>query len=575
MAKYHEFYWKIAMRKKESKVRKVVNRLSFRWVVVCMSVILPLNILTAVFCVLIYHNYRDSMLEVYQNQLNDFADDIATEMNEMIDSLTVYFSTEAVNIIAGMAVRDPSITAVALKKALGIATTGRNVTGFCFEWDVTNDIISVFNINYKYLFAEQEQIKEKLCLMETGKLFDSEYYLVSIKGHTFLGCNYQMQQFVLGMYIDLGSMMAEYCKNSLLPEDILGLADGNNILLCSYSGEGFSNEPLSFRKDHYSIYLESLLPFQDFKMVLLQENGMLMKSAPMFFYLLLILTVLSFGMIPLIYWLSDRMLIAPLKEILSGMRKVSCGDFSVRVPVKADTIDIRVLNQGFNSMVSEIDNLTTKVYEKEIQRLKAEAINLKLQVNPHMFLNSLNTIYSLGRLGKNEQVCELSALLSKYFRYLLRSDAEFATVKEEISFVESYLKIQKIRYPNRFCYMFAVEEAAEEVHLPRLLIQNFVENTVKYGIIPGQEIEIIVNIHMEDDRLIMAVIDTGQGIEENMLKQIQSDMEIQDEDGKHTGIWNARRRMSFYYQDQYEFSISSRPREGTQVWISIPAEKTE
>ena len=79
---------------------------------------------------------------------------------------------------------------------------------------------------------------------------------------------------------------------------------------------------------------------------------------------------------------------------------------------------------------------------------KEKLMNLRLQINPHLLLNSLNTISSLAVNGKTAEIQEFSLNLSKYFRYSLRNTSELVTVRSEIDFIKAYNKVQKIR-PSR------------------------------------------------------------------------------------------------------------------------------
>ena len=256
--------------------------------------------------------------------------------------------------------------------------------------------------------------------------------------------------------------------------------------------------------------------------------------------------------------------------LLYGMNMLANGDLEYRLPEEASSVDIEVLNKEYNRMAEEIKTLRIKTYEQEIEKLKTDAINLKLQVNPHMFLNSLNTIYSLGRVGKTKELCDFSVLLMQYFRYSFRSDSEFSSAKEEMNFVTSYMKIQSMRYPDRFSFSFGIDAEAETVQIPRFIIENFAENTVKYALQSEKETEIIIQVRAQDNRLFISIVDDGCGMDEATLQTIQSGEVLEDNSGRHTGIWNSRRRLDFYYGKDYELSITSSLGKGTQVYLSLP-----
>ncbi len=552
------------------KVKILFGRLSIKWTFLCIILILPMNILAVIFCAMIHGQYQEKMLEIYQKHLEDSAEELEAELDKMAEALKDCFSLEAMDTLFSLDQQDSAVLAVSLKKVMRTARMNSQARGFSFVWDKDMDLISIFNHQYPYGLSEQNQVQSQLRQIEMRSGFGSDYSFITIEGHLFLGCHYMVRQYVLGMYLDIGNLLEKYYERGIFQEGALGLLDEDGKLLCQYVAEGFQQDNELEEREKYPVFLESAKSVQTVHMVYFREKS-IEGQFSWIFWLMMVLAGLSFFMFPLIYMLSNRMMIAPLKLLLTGMDKVSNGDLNSRISETGNSVDVRILNRGFNRMVMEIENLKIKVYEQEINHLKTEAINLRLQVNPHMFLNSLNTIYSLGSVGKNEQLCEFTALLSQYFRYLLRSDAEFASVKEEISFAEAYLKVQKIRFPEGFTYSFAVEEQSEQYAVPRLLVENFVENIVKYAMVPDEEIEILINVRLVDEQLIISIVDTGRGIEDETLQQIQSDNVIRDDTGNHTGIWNTRRRLNYYYGDGYQLDITSKTGKGTQVWMAIPA----
>jgi len=143
-------------------------------------------------------------------------------------------------------------------------------------------------------------------------------------------------------------------------------------------------------------------------------------------------------------------------------------------------------------------------------------------------------------------------------------------LKDEMKFVNDYLKIQNIRFPNSFTYVYDIEEDLFDELIPPFLIQNFVENCIKYGLKFDNEIEIIVIAKSEGDKFSISICDTGNGIDSEILEILKKDEPFTDRNGKHIGIWNCRRRLKMYYGNNAAINISSTKGEGTQVWIEIP-----
>lgn len=213
--------------------------------------------------------------------------------------------------------------------------------------------------------------------------------------------------------------------------------------------------------------------------------------------------------------------------------------------------------------------------EKDKKMYQAEMDNLRLQVNPHMLLNSLNTIYSLAQMKKFEAIQEYALHLVDYFRYALRRNDNLVTVEQELEFIKTYMEIQKIRYPGLLSFVYAIGAGCEEARVPPLLIQNFVENSVKYAVKPGKVTEILLNINRREDRLEISVADTGAGIKPEVLGCLRQGEPFVDAMGqKHIGIWNCRRRIEVFYNEQPHIGITS-GEGGTQIFLDVPFWKGE
>ena len=112
--------------------------------------------------------------------------------------------------------------------------------------------------------------------------------------------------------------------------------------------------------------------------------------------------------------------------------------------------------------------------------------------------------------------------------------------------------------------------------IPPLLIENFVENAIKYALNPKEPIEIVVSIHRAEDEagkaaLHIAIVDTGSGIRPEVLEKLQKKEPYVDEAGqKHIGIHNCLRRVELFYGDAGDVHFTSAVGGGTQVYLIIP-----
>ena len=109
------------------------------------------------------------------------------------------------------------------------------------------------------------------------------------------------------------------------------------------------------------------------------------------------------------------------------MQQVQAGDFSLQIPIKSKD-EIGVISQAFNEMCERLNSYISEVYAAEIQRKNAELNALQTQIDPHFLYNTLDTIYMLARINKEETTMRMIQALSKYLRLSLSKGSEIVTV---------------------------------------------------------------------------------------------------------------------------------------------------
>lgn len=300
----------------------------------------------------------------------------------------------------------------------------------------------------------------------------------------------------------------------------------------------------------------------------LDEIPVLIKSG-------LLLSIGYLFCIPVILLATRYILIIPMQRFINAMRILKRGEQDYRISEKGANRETDEIYQEFNSMADRLKELKIQVYEEELMRIDIEATNLRLQVNPHFILNCLNIIFSLTSSKNGDNVRHIKIFtkyLAEYLRFSLWHISGTVLIKEELRCVKNYIEIQKIRFPGKFTYIENIDEKNMGEQLPSLLILNFVENAIKHGMNMEGEIEIIVSVRKEDDQLWISICDTGNGMSEEILQSLREGKAIEDDAGKHIGIWNCRRRMNMMYQEKAYFSVTSEPGKGTQIFLGIPAE---
>ena len=175
------------------------------------------------------------------------------------------------------------------------------------------------------------------------------------------------------------------------------------------------------------------------------------------------------------------------------------------------------------------------VQEAELKSLvkESELNSLKSQINPHFLFNSLNSISSLT-MFQPEKAQEMIIKLSEFLRYSISIKAEKLTsLQDEISNINRYLDIEKIRFGKRLAFDLQGIEPCRELMVPGMILQPLVENAVKYGVHESiEESKIEINCSCNSTALIVEIknawdpdfaVKKGEGIG---LKNIRSRLRI-------------------------------------------------
>ncbi len=149
---------------------------------------------------------------------------------------------------------------------------------------------------------------------------------------------------------------------------------------------------------------------------------------------------------------------------------------------------------------------TAYLVDMERQLNKAELINIQQQLQPHFLFNSLNSISALTVL-EPEEARRMVHLLSDFLRGTLSKNHEqLVKLSEEITYLNLYLEIEKVRFGHRLQIDLQIDEACINSEIPTFILQPIVENSIKYGLY-GQvgELTISIKTHCENNQLIISI----------------------------------------------------------------------
>lgn len=233
-------------------------------------------------------------------------------------------------------------------------------------------------------------------------------------------------------------------------------------------------------------------------------------------------------------------------------------------------IEVEQLGNAFNHMLCQLHTYIENLYEEQNARRLAELNALQNQINPHFIYNTLTSIKYLSAANKHDDVIQGISALIQLLRKTLGDTRETISLKEEIELVESYFKIQTLRYGNGIRLMPQIPLDCMNFSVPKLFLQPLVENAIFHGFsdtAPKGDISIYAT--KLSDCLQIEVIDNGLGIPSETLENLLLD-EHNKKGFSGIGIKNINDRIKMIYGSEYGLHISSIPGYGTQIIIRLP-----
>ncbi|MCR5385204.1 MAG: histidine kinase [Saccharofermentans sp.] len=262
------------------------------------------------------------------------------------------------------------------------------------------------------------------------------------------------------------------------------------------------------------------------------------------------------------------------------------GDNEIFQPIKEikGTDEISALMHNYNRIVGINNELTNTIYkdklreqESDLARKNAELLALQNQINPHFLFNALESIRMHSILKGENETAEMVQRLAVMQRQNVEWHDDAVTIEEEEGFIDAYLQLQSYRFGERISFNIDIDEECKKILIPKLTLVTFVENACVHGIeSKSAQGWIFVRVNNKEDKLIIEVEDTGDGMDEKEAEALQERMNNVTIDAirkaKHVGILNACLRIKMMFRDQAKFVIDSEKGIGMSVIITIPAE---
>lgn len=282
------------------------------------------------------------------------------------------------------------------------------------------------------------------------------------------------------------------------------------------------------------------------------------------------------GAVLLVIYILVRRTMSPLRQLGRKMSYVAKGDFNQYAEVTGDG-EIQELAKSYNRMLHDINHYVDNIIEIQKQKRQAEIHALQMQINPHYIYNTLTSIKWLIMQGDTVKSTKAIDAFIKLLRSTISKSDEYISVEEEIENLKNYMYINEIRYGEKIKTEFFISiNEPDQLMIPKMILQPFIENAFFHGFPEGQNGEIFVCVREKAEKLIVEIIDNGVGMDERQVNELENGKSSRkSEHFTGIGINNIRDRLKLIYENQYELKIKSSLGEGTTVTVVLPIQHKE
>ena len=324
-----------------------------------------------------------------------------------------------------------------------------------------------------------------------------------------------------------------------------------------------------YENDKYQVSAASMqAPFVLVKQISKERIDTRLTSV--FIYVVIVACVFAMLLIAYIVFLNIWIL-KPAKHLRQSMEIIQRGDLDHRIPALPHaSVEFSSVIEEFNFLMDSIEQLKISIYEQELEQKEVRLEYLNRQIQPHFILNSLNTLYNFSE-GDGQTIREMIRLISGYYRYVINVNSQYVELGQELDHIENYLQLQMLRYPGLFKYQIQCGKAYKQTLIPPFIIESFVGNSFKHGLIPGALNQISILTSMEESGwLCIRIEDSGEGFSDDSLDAARDFLEehiVSEELG--VGIRNSIERLQLIYKQDCSINLYNKEPHGAVVEIRI------
>jgi len=241
--------------------------------------------------------------------------------------------------------------------------------------------------------------------------------------------------------------------------------------------------------------------------------------------------------------------------------------------------EIRMLQEGYETLMRRMKGLVQKEYEQEIELKDAHLAALQAQINPHFLNNTLNLLGGMAAAKGVPEIYTIAKAVGEMFRYTVGYTHELVPLSKELAHTQNYLLIQKHRFAGRCQVKVAVDPAVMKTTIPQFTLQPIVENAFEHGLQKKRgEWQVTVKGLTQRRGTLLLVEDNGLGMSREELQALRKSLRNQKDpvrSHRSIGLRNVHARLQLQFGQRYGIKVFSTEGEGTRIAVILPRESEE
>ncbi|MFX3649811.1 MAG: sensor histidine kinase [Paenibacillus sp.] len=280
-----------------------------------------------------------------------------------------------------------------------------------------------------------------------------------------------------------------------------------------------------------------------------------------------ILLITALMLVSFVYiFLSTRNLLLPIRKLRSQIWRMNYSNMNLKVDETPKNNDLLLLNEAFQDLMERLRQSIDREKSALHEEVKARNSALQAQIAPHFIHNVLYLISIAAQEGKTKVVSDMCKHLSDSLRYIVSSPYAHVTLAEELQHTRHYLSLVQQKYEEDLEWDICADELANEIRLPRLVIQPFVENCIEHAFAntaPPWHIRITVKQY--NGLWALEIKDNGEGFPPDKIQEILASIQASDSGMNQTaaratalgnmGIINSVNRLKLMYNNRLFINI--------------------